>query len=113
ADEVEEITNQSDPEPVEPVNPEKELVIDDKGDNEQDFDRLVAINEDWADHFNEEHRSSSNRVDEEMDKKHDAMVNMASRPQSLQDYLNDQLAFLDVPPEDLDLLRYIISHIDD
>src|SRR5215510_7717146 len=29
------------------ANPEKELVIDDKGGNEQDFDRLVAINEDW------------------------------------------------------------------
>ena len=26
------------------------------------------------------------------------MQNMASRPQSLQDYLNDQLAFMDVTP---------------
>ena len=94
-------------------NPEKELVIDDKGDNEQDFDRLMAINEDWADHFNEEHRSSSNRIDEETDKKHDAMVNMASRPQSLQDYLNDQLSFLEVSPEELNLLKYLISHIDE
>ena len=34
-------------------------------------------------------------MDEEGDKKHDAMQNMASRPQSLQDYLSDQLAFLD------------------
>ena len=55
----------------------------------------MAINEDWADHFNEEHRPSSNRISEESDKKHDAMVNMAARPQSLQDYLNDQLAFVD------------------
>jgi RNA polymerase sigma-54 factor len=112
-DDLEEGAGEPEPDPAEGVSPEKELVIDDKGDNEQDFDRLVAINEDWADHFNEEHRSSSNRIDEEMDKKHDAMVNMASRPQSLQDYLNDQLAFLDVPPEELDLLRYLISHIDD
>src|SRR5438046_1620208 len=59
------------------IDNEKELVIDDKGDNEQDFDRLASINEDWADHFNEEHRPSSNRIDEENDKKHDAMVNMA------------------------------------
>src|SRR5262249_41497285 len=62
------------PDPAESVNPEKELVIDDKGDNEQDFDRLLAINDDWGDHFNEEHRASSNRIDEETDKKHDAMV---------------------------------------
>ena len=93
------------------VDPEKELVIDDKGDNEQDFDRLMAINEDWADHFNEEHRPSSNRISEESDKKHDAMVNMASRPQSLQDYLNDQLAFVDAPEEQLSLIRHVIAHI--
>lgn len=95
------------------ADPQKELVIDDKGDNEQDFDRLMAINEDWADHFNEEHRPSSNRISEDMDKKHDAMVNMASRPQSLQDYLADQLAFLEAPPEELQLLKYLISHIDE
>ncbi len=112
-EELDEGSGEPETDPAEGVNPEKELVIDDKGDNEQDFDRLVAINEDWADHFNEEHRSSSNRVDEEMDKKHDAMVNMASRPQSLQDYLNDQLAFLDINPEDVELMRYLISHIDD
>ncbi len=113
AEDAEEGSLDTETDPVEGISPEKELIIDDKGDNEQDFDRLVAINEDWADHFNEEHRSSSNRVDEESDKKHDAMVNMASRPQSLQDYLNDQLAFLDIPPEDVELLRYLISHIDE
>ena len=93
------------------VDPEKELVIDDKGDNEQDFDRLVAINDDWADHFNEEHRPSPNRISEENDKKHDAMVNMASRPQSLQDYLNDQLAFVDAPEGELALIRHVIAHV--
>src|ERR1700722_15802385 len=32
------------PEVASVIDTEKELVIDDKGDNEQDFDRLVAIN---------------------------------------------------------------------
>ncbi len=82
-------------------------------EGEQDFDRLMAMNEDWADHFNEEHRSFGNRMDDELDKKHDAMVNMASRPQSLQDYLNDQLAFLEINVEELELMRYLISHIDE
>lgn len=94
------------------ADPQRELVIDEGGD-EKDFDRLLAINEDWADHFNEEHRTSSNRVDEENDKKHDAMVNMAARPQSLQDYLNDQLAFIEAAPEQLNLIRLLVSHIDD
>ena len=52
-------------------------------------------------------------MDEEGDKKHDAMQNMASRPQSLQDYLADQLSFLDLEPDQLDLVRFLISHIDD
>jgi RNA polymerase sigma-54 factor len=95
------------------TDPRKELVIDEKGGNEEDFDRLMQINQDWADHFNEEHRPSSNRVDEEGDKKHDFEQNMPSRPVSLQDNLGDQLAFVEAPPEQMRLLRYLISHIDD
>jgi RNA polymerase sigma-54 factor len=38
---------------------------------------------------------------------------MASRPQSLQDYLNEQVAFLDGTPEQQRLRGYVISHIDD
>jgi RNA polymerase sigma-54 factor len=90
-----------------------ELVIDDKGSNELDFDRLEALSRDWEDHFNEEHRPSRTSIDEEGDKKHDAMQNMASRPQSLQDYLSDQLSFLDLPAEQARLVRYVITHIDD
>src|SRR5690349_5254173 len=42
-------------EEYDPANdPQQELVIDEKGDNEEDFDRLAALSEDWADHFNEE-----------------------------------------------------------
>ena len=84
-----------------------------QGDNEQDFDRLMAINEDWADHFNEEHRPSSNRISEEGDKKHDAMVNMASRPQSLQDYLERAAGLRRRPDEQMNLMRHVISHINE
>src|SRR6478672_749006 len=89
----------------------EELVIDESGDNELDFDRLEALSKDWEDHFNEEHRPSRNSMDDEVDKKHDAMQNMASRPQSLQDYLNDQLSFLDIEPDQLKLMRYVIANI--
>jgi RNA polymerase sigma-54 factor len=91
----------------------EELVIDEAGDNELDFDRLEALSKDWEDHFNEEHRPSRNSMDDEIDKKHDAMQNMASRPQSLQDYLNDQLSFIDIEPKQLKLIRYVIANIDD
>src|SRR5438105_1166933 len=90
-----------------------ELVIDESSSNELDFDRLEALSKDWEDHFNEEHRPSRSGLDEEGDKKHDAMQNMASRPQSLQDYLGDQLTFMDVTPERLKLLKFIISNINE
>jgi RNA polymerase sigma-54 factor len=92
---------------------EKELAIDETGDNSIDFERLDALSRDWEDHFNEEHRPSRSGMDEQGDKKHDAMQNMASRPQSLQDYLGDQLTFLDVTPERLKLLKYIISNVNE
>jgi RNA polymerase sigma-54 factor len=100
------------PEPPKPETAETELVIDAKS-GEQDFERMDAINEDWADHFNEESRPSANRVSEEMDRKHDAMANMAARPQSLQEFLNDQLAYADTDVVNLDLVRYIISELDE
>src|SRR5262249_15806599 len=89
-----------------------ELVIDENGDNEVDFDRLEALSRGWEDHFKEEKRPSRKGMDEEGDKKHEAMNNMASRPQSLQDNLADQLPFLDLTPEQIDLCRFVISHVD-
>ena len=59
-------------------------------------------------------KSSSNRVDEETDSRSTMRWSTWRRGRNpLQDYLNDQLAFLDLPPEDLELIRYLISHIDD
>src|SRR5262245_48331959 len=100
------------PEPIDDRDPgDKELVSDQN--NELDFDRLDALSRDWEDAFNEEHRPSRNGIDEEMDRKHDAMQNMVSRPQSLQDYLNDQLGFVELATTQQRLLRHVIAHIDD
>jgi RNA polymerase sigma-54 factor len=93
------------------VDPDGPLVIDE--DNALDFNRLEALNKDWEDHFNEEHRPSRTGIEEEGDRKHDAMQNMPSRPPSLHDHLIEQISFLDVEPEQFELMRYIISHIAD
>jgi len=90
-----------------------ELVIDDTHGNEKDFDRLEALSRDWDDAFSEEHRPSRNGMDEEGDRKHDAMQNMASRPQTLQEYLIEQLAGSDITPEMEKLMRHVIAHIAD
>src|SRR5262249_52993187 len=84
-------------------DPDGELVMAPTHD-EFDFNRLEALNRDWEDHFNEEHRPSRNGIDEETDRKHDAMQNMPSRPQSLNEYLTEQLTFLDATPEELERL---------
>src|SRR5205823_2325182 len=68
---------------------------------------------DWGDHFNEEHRPSRASLEEQSDKKLDAMMNIASAPQSLQDHLTEQLAFMDLTPEQWDLTEFVITHLDD
>ncbi|HWA96917.1 MAG TPA: RNA polymerase factor sigma-54, partial [Pirellulales bacterium] len=89
-------------EPVEEENPnaptaeERELVVDDAKNNEADFERLLNLDGDeWPDH-DERPRMSSSRLEEEGDRKHDAMANMLARPQSLQDYLREQIGWWEV-----------------
>jgi RNA polymerase sigma-54 factor len=81
-----------------------------ESDAETEFDNITR---DWEDRYYEEHRPSRGGLDEEGDKKHDAMQNMPSRPQSLQDFLSEQIGFLDVKPEQMRLLRYVITYIDE
>jgi RNA polymerase sigma-54 factor len=100
------------PEEATVEKPEEELVIDAKSATE-DFERMEALNEDWSDYFNEESRPSANRISEEMDKKHDAMANMADRPQSLQEYLDEQLAYADTEIVNVALVRFLISYLDE
>ncbi|HKB42551.1 MAG TPA: RNA polymerase factor sigma-54, partial [Gemmataceae bacterium] len=98
--------------PEKESDPERDELVIDEDKGELDFDRLEALSRDYEDVINEEHRPSRNGVSEEDDKKHDAMQNMAARPASLQDYLNEQLAFLDASPELARLARHVISYVD-
>ncbi len=78
--------------PDAPTAEERELVVDEKK-QEADFERLLNLDQDeWPD-YEERPRMSSSRLEEEGDRKHDAMANMLARPKSLQDYLRDQLGW--------------------
>src|SRR5215510_12188212 len=46
---------EADDDASDPADARKELVIEENGNAEEDFDRLEKINQEWADHFNEEH----------------------------------------------------------
>ena len=66
--------------------------------------------DDWD--YGEGHRPSRAALSEEADRKHDAMQNMASRPESLSDYLANQLGFLDCDAKIRSLAEYIIYNLD-
>ena len=105
-------------EPVNEENPnapseeERELVVDEAKNNEDDFERLLNMDEEWPDHFEERSRPSSTRVEEEGARKHDAMANMVARPQSLQDYLHDQLGWFNLGAELRGMADRIIYNLD-
>ena len=70
--------------PDQPTESERELVVDAK-DNKDDFERLVDLDREVPDYFDERPRASSNRIAEASDRKHDAIANIVDRPESLND----------------------------
>jgi RNA polymerase sigma-54 factor len=97
-------------EPDKEFNPDAPLKHDDTGDLE--FSRLEALNKDWDNHFNEEHRMSRAAMSEEGDRKLEAMANMPDRPQSLQDHLAEQIGELELDPFEAKLARHICTYVD-
>jgi RNA polymerase sigma-54 factor len=98
--------------PDAPTDEERELVIDETTGNEKDFERLLEMDQQWPDHFEEHTRPSRDRIDEEGQRRHDAMANMADRPQTLQDYLHDQLAWFELDGELRAMADRIIYNLD-
>jgi RNA polymerase sigma-54 factor len=82
-------------------------------DNDSDHDPLEDFDGVWEHRYNDAHRPSRSHGDEEGDRKHAALHNTPARPQSLHDYLSNQLALLDSTPEQLRLLRFLITHVDE
>lgn len=99
--------------PDAPTTEERELVVDEAKDNKDDFERLLKLEEEWPETFDERPRLSSTRLDEEGDRKHDAMANMVSRPQSLQDYLRDQLGWFNLDTATRAMAERIIYSLDE
>ena len=98
--------------PDAPTLDEKELVVDEKKNNEEDFERLLQMDEEWPDHFEERSRPSATRVEEEGERKHDAMANAIDRPESLNDYLHHQLAWFEIDPAVRQFCDKIIYNLD-
>ena len=98
--------------PDAPSEEERELVIDETRSNEDDFERLMKMDEEWPEHFEERSHPSRGEIEEAGDRKFDAMANMVARPQSLQDYLHDQLGWFDLDPALRAMADRIIYNLD-
>jgi len=98
--------------PDTPTEEERELVIDEGNNNEDDFERLLKMDEEWPDHFEERSRPSRDRIEQEGDRRHDAMANMAAPPASLEDYLHGQLSWFDLDPQVRTMADRIIYNLD-
>ena len=91
---------------------EKELVVDENKDNEADFERLVEMDQDFPDAFDDGPRRSINRMEEIASRKHDAMANIAARAETLQHYLEMQLGEMDLDDDLLEMAERIVTSLD-
>lgn len=98
--------------PDAPTESERELVVGENGNNEDDFERLINMADNLPDDYEERSRPSRGQMEAEADRQHDAMANMVSRPESLQEYLDHQLSWFDLDEELRRMCERVIYNLD-
>ena len=98
--------------PDAPTESERELVVAEDSNNEDDFERLLNMVDSLPDDYEERSRPSRGQIEAEGDRRHDAMANMVARPESLLEYLEHQLSWYDLSPEVRRLCERIIYNLD-
>jgi RNA polymerase sigma-54 factor len=91
---------------------EQEMVVGDTAKAGEELERLLDLSDDWPEQFDGRPRLSSQRLEEEADRKSDAMANLVARRESLQDHLREQLGWLDLDPLTHRLAERIIDNLD-
>lgn len=91
---------------------EKELVVKEDNNNAEDFERLLQMDQEFPDTFDETHRKSSGQREEDSDRQHDAIANLQEKSESLNDYLINQLSEWELEPEMEEMCVRIISTLD-
>ena len=98
--------------PDSPSESEQELVVDETSNNEEDFERLLDLDQQIPDHFDEQPLTSATRRQEESDRRHDQLANLASPTETLQAALEMQLTELDLVSNLRLMAERIISSLD-
>lgn len=91
---------------------ERELVIDESKNNEEDFERLLNMADNLPDDYEERSRPSRGQMEADADRAHDQMANMVARPESLADYLSHQLSWFECEDEVRRMAERIIYSLD-
>ena len=91
---------------------ERELVVEEGKNNEDDFERLVNMAENLPDDYEERSRPSQGQIEAEGDRAHDQMANMVARPESLADYLHHQLSWFEIEDDVRAMADRIIFSLD-
>ena len=93
---------------------EKELVVEDNDNNEDDFERLVEMASEWPDdNVMTAGSPSSNAMSDMRERQDDMMANAVGHPQSIHESLVEQLGFFDLPKPIRDFAEYLIYNLDD
>ncbi|MEL7499111.1 MAG: RNA polymerase factor sigma-54 [Planctomycetota bacterium] len=90
---------------------QKEMVVEEGSGGEDDFERLLNLDNEFPDHFDGNTRPSSNRIQDSIDRRHDFVSNIADTDDSLQAYLLDQIHDMDLEPKLLKMVERIISSL--
>lgn len=91
---------------------EQEFVVEDGKDNADDFERLLEMDQQYPDTFDERPQRSSGQMEEDSERRMDALANVQSRPETLQDHLEHQLAELSIEPMVREWAERVISALD-
>jgi RNA polymerase sigma-54 factor len=73
---------------------------------------LLDLDRDLPGHFDEGPSRSASGMEQEADRRHDAMANVVARPETLNDYLLHQLGEMEVDADVARMARRIISSLD-
>lgn len=91
---------------------ERELVIDESKNNEDDFERLLNMADNLPDDYEERSRPSRGQMEADADRAHDQMANMVARPETLSDYLHHQLSWFEASDDVRRMAERVIFSLD-
>lgn len=90
------------------IDTPKDRTQDERISEGEDFAKLDNLDDDFRDYF---YQTASRPDPGEKDEKMEALANTPGRPPSLNDYLFEQLRFLDLEPEMRELVEYLVQNL--